>query len=157
MEFAETVCPGQIDDSCRAVRAQEFFSWIGGIAGVQTVFLIGLFGALGCVARYYLSGWVHGLTGPSFPFGTLAVNAAGSFLVGLVMETGTRTTLLSPDLRIALVIGLLGGLTTFSTFSYETFRQIEGGQLLPAALNIGASLLACLFFTGLGIISARHL
>lgn len=124
---------------------------------MQTVFFIGFFGALGCVARYYLSGWVYGWTGPAFPYGTLAVNAAGSFLVGLIMETGARTTLLSPDLRIALVIGLLGGLTTFSTFSYETFRQIEGGQLLLAALNIGASLLVCLFFTALGIISARHL
>jgi len=123
---------------------------------MQTVLFVGLFGALGCVARYYLSGWVYGLTGPSFPFGTLAVNAAGSFLVGLVMETGTRTTLLPPDLRIAIVIGLLGGLTTFSTFSYETFRQIEGGHLLMAALNVGASLLVCIFFAGLGIISARH-
>jgi len=123
---------------------------------MQIVLFVGLFGALGCVGRYYLSGWVYGLTGPSFPFGTLAVNAAGSFLVGLVMETGTRTTLLPPDLRIAIVIGLLGGLTTFSTFSYETFRQIEGGHLLLAALNVGASLLVCIFFTGLGIISARH-
>jgi len=123
---------------------------------VQTILFIGLFGALGCVARYYLSGWVYALSGPSFPFGTLAVNAAGSFLVGLVMETGARTTLLPPDLRIAIVIGLLGGLTTFSTFSYETFRQIEGGHLFLAALNIGGSLLVCLFFTGLGIISARH-
>jgi len=99
-----------------------------------------------CAARYYLSGWVHDLAGIGFPYGTLAVNVAGSFLVGLVMETGSRTTLLSPDLRIGLVIGLLGGLATFSSFSYETFKQIEGGDFVPAAANIAVTVLLCLYF-----------
>lgn len=124
---------------------------------MQTVLLVALCGALGCAARYYLSGWVHDLAGIGFPYGTLAVNVAGAFLVGLVMETGSRTTLLSPDLRIGLVIGLLGGLTTFSTFSYETFKQIEGGDFVPAAANIAVTVLLCLFFTWLGIITARQL
>lgn len=124
---------------------------------MQTVLLVALFGALGCAARYSLSGWVHNFAGIGFPYGTLAVNVAGAFLVGLVMETGSRTTLLPPDLRIGLVIGLLGGLTTFSSFSYETFKQIEGGDFVPAAANIAVTVLLCLFFTWLGIITARQL
>ncbi len=124
---------------------------------MQTVLLVALCGAVGCAARYYVSGWVYDLAGTGFPYGTLAVNIAGAFLVGVVMGMGARSTILPPNVRFALVIGLLGGLTTFSTFSYETLKQIEGGHFLLAATNILASVLLCLFFTWLGIITARHL
>lgn len=89
------------------------------------VLYIALFGALGCLARYFLSGWVYDLIGSVLPYGTLAVNAIGAFLIGLVMEFGLRSTTVSPELRIGLTIGFLGGFTTFSTFSYETFRLLE--------------------------------
>ena len=97
---------------------------------MQTILLIALCGALGCLTRYFLSGWTYKLIGGGFPSGTLAVNIAGAFCIGLIMEFSMRSTLISPSLRIALTIGFLGGLTTFSTFSYETFRLPEGGRVV---------------------------
>jgi len=124
---------------------------------MQSVLLIGLFGALGCLSRYYFSGWVHNLCGRAFPYGTFAVNILGSFLIGLIMEFSIRSTLLSPQLRVGLVTGFLGGLTTFSTFSYETFRLLEYGELFLASVNVFSSVLVCLAFTWLGIVAARCL
>jgi CrcB protein len=124
---------------------------------MQVVFLIALFGALGCLTRYFLSGWVYNIFGRTFPSGTFAVNIVGAFLIGLIMEFSMRSTLVSPSLRIGLTIGFLGGLTTFSTFSYETFRLLEDGELLIAMSNVLVSVVICLLFTWLGILAARHL
>jgi len=124
---------------------------------MQLMLIIALFGALGCLTRYVLSGWVYNLLGRSFPYGTFAVNIVGAFLIGLIMEFSMRSTLVSPSLRIGLTIGFLGGLTTFSTFSYETFRLLEDGELLIAATNVLVSVMICLLFTWLGILAARHL
>lgn len=118
---------------------------------------IASFGALGCLARYWLSGWVYALLGRGFPYGTFVVNVVGAFLIGLVMEFGLRSTLLSQELRVGLTIGFLGGLTTFSTFSYETFRLIEEAQFVPALANVLASSAACILFTFIGIFTARQL
>jgi len=122
-----------------------------------TLLLIALFGALGCLLRYGLSGWVHGALGRGFPYGTLAVNAVGALLIGFVMELGLRSTLLAPEVRTGLAIGLLGGLTTFSTFSYETWRLLEDGEVLLAAANVLISVLACLVLTWLGMAAAKSL
>lgn len=122
-----------------------------------TVASIAIFGALGCLARYILSGWVYALAGRGFPYGTMAVNVVGAFLIGLIMEFGLRTTLIPQEIRVGLTIGFLGGLTTFSTFSYETFRLLEDGEFVTAAVNIVASVLVCLVFTWAGIATARHL
>jgi CrcB protein len=124
---------------------------------VQVIVYIALFGALGCLTRYFLSGWVYSLSNRPFPSGTLAVNVVGAFCIGLIMEFSLRTTLVSPNLRAGLAIGFLGGLTTFSTFSYETFRLLEDGEILIAAANVMVSVMACLVFTWLGIAVARHL
>lgn len=124
---------------------------------METVLYIAVFGALGCLSRYYLSGWVYELFGRAFPYGTFAVNIIGAFLIGLIMEFSLRSTLVSPQLRIGLTIGFLGGLTTFSTFSYETFRLLEDGELLVASANVLTSVMTCLVFTWLGIIAARYL
>lgn len=124
---------------------------------MQVILLIALFGALGCLTRYFLSGWVYKALGSGFPSGTLAVNIVGAFCIGLVMEFAIRSTLVSPSLRVGLTIGFLGGLTTFSTFSYETFRLLEEGELLIATANALLSVLACLLFTWLGIITAKAL
>src|SRR5512139_3033156 len=94
----------------------------------MTVALIAVFGALGCLLRHFLSGWVYGLLGRGFPYGTYAVNVVGAFLIGFIMEIGLRTTLIPAQLRAGLAIGFLGGLTTFSTFSYETFKLLEDGE-----------------------------
>ncbi|MBA3007968.1 MAG: fluoride efflux transporter CrcB [Proteobacteria bacterium] len=124
---------------------------------MQVVLFIAGFGALGCVARYFLSGWVYDLFGRSFPYGTFIVNILGAFIIGLVMEFGLRSTLLPVSLRIGLTIGFLGGLTTFSTFSYETFRLLEDGEFFVATANVLVSVVICLVFTWLGIHAARAL
>lgn len=121
------------------------------------IFYIALFGALGCLSRYFLSGWVYNVFGRGFPYGTLAVNIVGAYIIGLIMELSIRSELMSPGLRVGLTIGFLGGLTTFSTFSYETFRLIEDGEFLMALTNIFLSVLVCLFFTWAGIQTARYL
>ncbi len=124
---------------------------------MQVVFLIAIFGALGCLTRYFLSGWVYDLLGRNFPYGTFAVNIVGAFIIGLIMELGMRSALIPANLRIGLTVGFLGGLTTFSTFSYETFRLLEDGELLIAGVNILLSVAVCLVFTWLGIITAKAL
>jgi CrcB protein len=91
------------------------------------------------------------------PYGTFVVNIVGAFLIGLVMEFGIRSTLISQELRVGLAIGFLGGLTTFSTFSYETFRMIEDAQFIPALANVLGSAVACILFTFIGIWTARHI
>ncbi len=92
------------------------------------ILLIALFGAVGAVGRYSISGFVYRGLGESFPYGTLVVNLLGCFLLGLVIHIGQTTDWISPMYRQALTIGTLGALTTFSTFSYETLMQFEAGQ-----------------------------
>jgi fluoride exporter len=124
---------------------------------MQVILSIALFGALGCLTRYVLSGWVYKALGGVFPSGTLAVNIVGAYCIGLIMEFSLRSALISPSLRIGLTIGFLGGLTTFSTFSYETFRLLEDGELVIALANVLLSVVVCLVFTWLGIVTARSL
>jgi len=124
---------------------------------MQTALIIAGFGALGCLARYYLSGWVYALLGRAFPYGTFAVNIVGAFFIGFVMELSLRSTLVSANLRIGLTIGFMGGLTTFSTFSFETFKLLEDGQFAVALANVLLSVMVCLLFTWLGIIAARQI
>ena len=123
----------------------------------MTALLIAVFGAVGCLLRYLLSGWVHGVLGRDFPYGTLIVNVLGAFLVGFVMELSLRSTLITAELRTGLTIGFLGGLTTFSTFSYETFKLLEDGELLSAGVNALVSVATCVLLTWLGITAARSL
>ena len=124
---------------------------------MTTAAFIAGFGALGCLARYYLSGWVYALLGRSFPYGTFAVNIIGAFFIGLLMELSLRSTLIPNNLRLGLTIGFMGGLTTFSTFSYETFKLMEESQFIAAFANVLASVAVCLLFTWLGIIVARQI
>jgi fluoride exporter len=124
---------------------------------MQIALFIALFGALGCLSRYYISGWVYGIFGRFLPYGTFVVNIIGAFLIGLTMEFGLRSTLIPANIRLGMTIGFLGGLTTFSTFSYETFRLLEDGEFFIALINISLSVLICLVFTWAGITVARHL
>ena len=119
--------------------------------------MIACCGALGCLTRYWLSGWIYQLIGRNFPWGTLVVNVAGAFCIGLIMEFSIRSTLVSPTLRTGIAIGFLGGLTTFSTFSYETFRLLEDGDFLRAFINVFISVVHCLALTWSGIMTARWL
>ena len=124
---------------------------------MKTAVTIALFCAGGGLTRFYLSGWVYRQLGQAFPYGTLVVNIIGAYFIGLIMELGMRSTLISDTLRLGLTVGFLGGLTTFSTFSYETFRLLEDGNFLTAITNAVASVLVCLVFTWLGIVTVRSL
>ncbi len=118
---------------------------------------IGIFGGFGCVARYLASGWTYQLLGRNLPYGTLVVNIVGSFLLGLLMTFGVRSTFLSPEVRLGLGVGFMGGFTTFSTFSYETLRLLEDGSFWQAGANIILNVLLCITFALLGGLVARQL
>ena len=118
---------------------------------------IALFCAGGGLTRYYLSSWVYSHLGRAFPYGTFAVNIIGAYFIGLIMELGMTGTALSSTMRVGLTVGFMGGLTTFSTFSYETFKLLEDGQFVVAFANVLASVAVCLLLTWLGIITIRTL
>lgn len=122
---------------------------------MKTAATIAMFCASGGLVRYYLSGWIYSVLGRAFPYGTLVVNIIGAYCIGVIMEIGLRSTLIPGTLRLGLTVGFLGGLTTFSTFSYETFTLIEDGRFLIAFINIMASMAVCLLFTWAGIITVR--
>ena len=124
---------------------------------MEQLLYIAFFGALGCLSRYFLSGWTYDFLGRAFPYGTLAVNVIGAFLIGLTMEFSVRSVLVPQTLRIALTIGFFGGFTTFSTFSFETFKLLEEGAFLIAFFNVLLSVVACLVCTWIGIVVARAL
>jgi CrcB protein len=114
-------------------------------------------GGLGAMLRYALSGWVQDRAGDAFPWGTLAVNVVGCFAIGVLATALEERSVLAPELRIALLVGLLGGFTTFSTFGLETWRLLIGGELGPALANALLSVLLCLLAVALGGILARWL
>lgn len=112
-------------------------------------------GAAGTGARYLLSGWALRALGPAFPYGTLAVNLIGSFLLAGLMVVGTDTSALSPTLRLALTTGVMGGFTTYSTFSYETLTAFEEGRWGVGCLNVGVTVAGCLAACALGALAGR--
>ena len=113
--------------------------------------------ALGGVGRYLLGGLVQRLAAGTFPAGTLFVNISGSFLLGLILRYAVETPALTPELRALLTVGVCGGYTTFSTFSYETVALVEDGDWTRAALYIALSLGLSLLATFLGFVAAREL
>lgn len=106
--------------------------------------VIGLGGALGTLARYAVGLWCQRRMGSAFPYGTLAVNVVGSLLLGVVMQLGATTDLLSPTARLALGTGVMGGFTTYSTFNYETLKLLQDRAWLTAGLNMLATTAGCL-------------
>ncbi len=108
---------------------------------MQMLLSIALGGAVGALARHFLAGRVAGLFGHGFPYGTLVVNVLGSFIMGLLIITLATRFELSQEWRGFIVVGVLGGFTTFSTFSLETALLIERNELMQAALYVGSSVL----------------
>jgi fluoride exporter len=117
--------------------------------------LVCLGGAIGTAARYLVSMWAPALLGSSFPFGTLIVNGLGSFLLAFIMHVGGTTEILSPDLRVMLTTGVMGGFTTYSTFNYETTEYLREGAWMLATANILATVLICLAAGFAGLALAR--
>lgn len=120
---------------------------------MSRVLAVALGGAFGAVARYLLSGWVARLASDAtFPWGTLAVNVAGSFLLGLLMGAGGEGRwLVPPTARVLAGVGFLGALTTFSTFSYETIEALRVGDVQVALGNVGGNLAGALAACWLGL------
>jgi fluoride exporter len=112
--------------------------------------------AIGGVSRYLLGGLVQRLLDTTFPAGTLLINITGSLLLGAILRYGLETPTLTPELRGFLTIGLCGGYTTFSTFSYETVALLEDGEWGRAALYVGLSVGLSIFATFLGFALARE-
>jgi CrcB protein len=121
------------------------------------VLLIGGFGFLGTVARYATQGAVQRLMGGTFPYGTLAVNVIGSFLVGLIATLTLERAAVNPLVRSAVLIGFCGGFTTFSAYAYETFELIRTGDPLRGFANLAAQLALGLVAVWIGYATAVKL
>lgn len=123
---------------------------------MNKVLAIAVGGAAGSVLRFWLSTWVHSFAGRAFPYGTLAVNVLGCLAMGFLFVLLVERLSDDTVLRAGILIGVLGGFTTFSSFSIETFNLIEQGALLRAVANIAASLFLCLGATWAGVILGRQ-
>ena len=117
--------------------------------------LICLGGALGTGARYLIAVWVARTVGTAFPYGTLLINVAGSFLLGLLMQLSLSTQMISADMRLIIGTGILGGFTTYSTFNYETLALLHEDAWGAALANAAATLIGCLAAGAFGIGVAR--
>jgi len=114
-------------------------------------------GALGTGARYLVGLWAGRTFGAAFPYGTLMVNVVGCFLIALVMHVSLSTTLVPPTLRLALTTGFMGGLTTYSSFNYETTRFLQEGAWGTGLLNWAVTTSVCFAAGLLGLALARRL
>ena len=119
--------------------------------------LICLGGAIGTGLRYLTSDVAARWLGADFPHGTLIVNVVGSFLIGLIQEIGTTTLLIPETARLFLTVGIMGGLTTYSSFSYETVRLMQIGAWGQAWVNVLVTTAVCLGVCFLGIALGRML
>jgi fluoride exporter len=119
---------------------------------VLDIALVFVGGMIGSVLRYWWSGWVANRIGETFPYGTLVVNLTGSFIVGLVAGYVTRFAGAdwAQSARQFFAVGICGGLTTFSSFSLQTFNLILDRNRIPALLNIVVSTVGCLGLVALG-------
>ena len=122
---------------------------------MRTAVAIAVAGALGALARYGLEGAISRRAPQSFPWSTLAVNATGSFLLGLLFTLLVERFSVAPWLRASVTIGLLGAYTTFSTFSFETYRLAEDGAWALAAANVVASVALGISALYGGVVLAR--
>ncbi|MDQ0421064.1 fluoride efflux transporter CrcB [Rhizobium sp. CRIBSB] len=121
------------------------------------ILLVAVGGATGSVARYLTGIAMTRLLGPAFPWGTITVNIVGSFAIGLLAELVARKLSAPVELRLLLVVGFLGGFTTFSSFSLDTLSLFEKGEGLMAFVYVGASVLLSLAAAFGGLALGRSL
>jgi len=129
----------------------------GGLSPVERLLLIALGGALGTALRYLTSILAARWFGAEFPYGTLIVNLSGAFVIGVVQQIGTQTVLIPDNVRLFLTTGMMGGLTTYSAFSYETVQLMELGSWHQAWINVVVTTTICLSLCFLGIATGRLL
>ena len=103
---------------------------------MQKIIYVGIGGCIGAIIRYLITMQSSKMFNTSIPVGTLISNVLGGFIIGMIMEISISTDYISPNLKLFLTTGLMGGLTTFSTFSYETISLMNSGSYLLGAGNI---------------------
>lgn len=124
---------------------------------MSTLLIVALFGALGCMSRYGLVEVFYALCGSRFPYGILLINVLGSFLIGFLSLLLVSKWPHLPLLRPGILVGFLGGFTTFSSFSYDAVQMITHGAWIKAGIYITASVSLCLIATFLGLALAQGL
>lgn len=124
---------------------------------MKALIFIAMGGAIGAVLRYGASLSVYSFMGRGFPYGTLFVNVTGSLLMGLLSVMMLERFNTGPEWRAAVLVGVLGSFTTFSTFSIETLNLLEQGDLMRAATNIVLSVLVCLVAVWFGVLIGRQI
>ena len=124
---------------------------------MQKTISIGLAGLVATLLRYWLSGFVARQYGETFPWGTMAVNLIGCLLTGVVFFLSEERFLVNPTVRMVLLIGLLGGFTTFSSYGLQTFSLLRDGEFGLAILNVVTSNILGLFMVWVGYVLGRVL
>jgi fluoride exporter len=119
--------------------------------------LVGLGGFAGAVARYVVDGVVADRTGGAFPWGTLAINVSGSFVLGLLFALTAERAILPAEVRGPLLIGFIGAYTTFSTYMLESWRLVETGEIGAALANIIGSVVLGVIAVVAGLAIGRHI
>jgi len=118
------------------------------------VLLVAIGGAIGAAARYLVGAWLSSLLGSDFPWGTFFINVTGSFLIGVVLVL-VQGGALPAGARLFVAVGILGGYTTFSTYSYETLGLVSDGNLVGALLNALGQVVLSLVSVYLGVVAGR--
>ncbi len=118
---------------------------------MTNILIVGIGGFIGSVLRYTVSGWVQQTTKSiGFPYGTLAVNVIGCFIIGFLAQLAESRGMFTSESRLFVFVGILGGFTTFSSFGNETLNLARNSQMLSALVNIGANVVIGLFAVWLG-------
>ena len=124
---------------------------------MQKTIFIALAGLVGTLLRYWLSGFVARQYGETFPWGTMAVNLIGCFVTGAAFFLTEERFLVSPTIRTVILIGLLGGFTTFSSYGLQTFTLLRDGEFGLAILNVATSNILGLFMVWVGYVFGKVL
>ena len=119
------------------------------------IIMVAVGGGIGATTRYLVSMWAAERFGTNFPYGTLIVNVIGCFIIGAFMTLTTERMIVSPYWRLLITVGFVGGLTTFSSYSYETFKLLQEADVMMAMYNLMGNLIIGFFATWLGITAAR--
>jgi CrcB protein len=118
--------------------------------------LVFIGGGIGASARYGLQGLVHRYAGAAFPYGTLVVNVLGCLAIGILLSLFEGRFVVNPSFRLFLAVGILGGFTTFSSFSYETMMLLREGSFGAGITNIAGTMVSCLAATWAGMMIGKY-